>query len=144
MRFWQGKRVERSYSSCVTVGIMMVWQSQFKSVSPRGIVSEIGWQVHFGLEEENRRYTVTTNNTISGSVRKKKKCVCRIFGGCWAVVEKMPSQVFICSGNSLTNTAASLQYFLNSWKLMVSFWSGATYIIFRSVNQKLVTKMWST
>lgn len=29
------------------------------------------------------------------------------------MVEKMPSQVFICNGNALTNIVADLQYFLN-------------------------------
>ena len=64
----------KGYSSCIAVGIIMVWQFQFKSVSPRGIVSEIiddkKMFVQFGLEEENRHYTVTTNNVISGSIRK--------------------------------------------------------------------------
>lgn len=52
----------------------MIWQSQFKSVSPRGIVSEIVDEkkmfVPFGLEEENRHYTVTMIIIIDGSVRK--------------------------------------------------------------------------
>lgn len=110
----------------------MVWWSQFKPESPRDIVSEIiddkKMFVQLGLEEENRHYAVTMNNVISGSIRKK---MCQSFGGCWTVVEKMPSQVFICNGNALTNIVADLQYFLNWWKLIVSFWSGAICIIFQ-------------
>lgn len=62
----------REYSSSVAVGIIMLWQSQFMSLSPRGIVSEIIGDekmfAQFGLE--NSRYSVTTNNVISGSIRK--------------------------------------------------------------------------
>lgn len=51
----------------------MVWQSQFKSVSPRSTVSEITDDkkmfAQFGLEE-SRYYTVTKNNIISGSQEK--------------------------------------------------------------------------
>lgn len=109
------ERGEKGYSSSVAVGIIMVWQSQFKSVSPRGIVREILDEnkmfVPFGLEEENRHSTVTTNIIIDGSVRKK--CVYQCFGGCWTVLEKMPSQVFICNDDTLTNAVADLQYSLN-------------------------------
>lgn len=35
--------------------------------------------------------------------------------------EEMASQVFICSGNALTNTVAALQCSLSWWKLDVSF-----------------------
>lgn len=52
----------------------MVWQFQFKSVSPRSIVSEIidykKMFVQFGLEEENRHYPPIMNNVISGSISK--------------------------------------------------------------------------
>lgn len=64
----------KGYSSSVAVGRIMVWQSQFKSVNPRGIIGDIDYKktfVQFGLEEENRHYTVTMNNVISGSIRKK-------------------------------------------------------------------------
>lgn len=64
----------KGYSSSVAVGIIMVWQSQFKSVSPRGVVREIiddkKMFVHFGPEEEKGHYTVTMNDIISGSTGK--------------------------------------------------------------------------
>lgn len=110
----------------------MVWQSQFKSGSPRGKVSEItdGKKMfaQFGLEEESRYYTVTKNNIISGS--QKKICL----SGCW----RMPN-----SGRenarpgihwkaiALIGTVGNLQYFLNWWKLIVNFWSGAISVIFQ-------------
>lgn len=67
----------------VAVGRVMVWQLQLKSLSPRGIVSEITVYkkmfVQFGFEEENRRYTPIMNNVISSSVCKS---VCQGVGGC--------------------------------------------------------------
>lgn len=126
------KKGRKGCSSSVTVGIIMVWQSQFKSVYPRSIVSEITIDkemfAQFGPEEENRYYTVTKNNVISGS---QKKIVCQIFGGCWMVTEKMSISGIHLKAIALIDPMGDLLYFLNWWKLTVNFWSGAISIIFQ-------------
>lgn len=62
----------KEYLPSVTVGIIMVWQSQLKSVNPKGIVSEItdGKKASVWIEE-NKHYAMTKSNTVCRSIRKR-------------------------------------------------------------------------
>lgn len=66
---------------------------------------------------------------ITWSVALRKKIVCQNFGGCWMVIMSI-SGIHLKS-IALIDPMGDLLYFLNCWKRIVNFWSGAISIIFQ-------------